>query len=412
MLKKYQKSFIILNMLFIGSVLLAVMVAISVYMYHDYDANLKNTMEQMLRPLKSPSEHPGAPPDNMDEKNLKRDDKKITTIFYSTETEKISIVSKDENIDQEWIKQAVSSVINQENSYGTLSQYNIIYYKTNGMNDIKIALTDTDYIYSSMLNLFLILLLIFAVSMLLFFLISYYISKLAVRPLQEAWDIERQFVSDLSHDLKTPLTIVLANNSILNENQNTLVSKQKQWIDSTQDAAKNMLNIINEMLTLSALDTSELTIAKTPIDFSSVAAKTAMQMESVVYDKGIEQETQIDEGIAIYANEEYMQRVCTSLIDNALKYEPIGGKIKISLKRHGKKAVFEVCNYNAIISKEDLPHIFERFYRTDKSRSEKQGHGLGLSIAKRMTELMGGRIEAESSAENGTVFRVSFSLLT
>ena len=97
------------------------------------------------------------------------------------------------------------------------------------------------------------------------------------------------------------------------------------------------------------------------------------------------------------------------LVDNALKYEPEGGKVKISLTAMKKKAVLTVSNTGSFISPDDLPHIFERFYRGDKSRGEKGGHGLGLPIIKKMTELIGADISATSDKEKGTVFTVTFT---
>ena len=179
-------------------------------------------------------------------------------------------------------------------------------------------------------------------------------------------DMERQFVQDISHDLKTPVTVVLANNSILRSNPDATVAEQQQWIDSTDEAAKNMMELVNEMLTLASLEAAEKKSAEAgtaelhPVDLTNSAQKCILQMESVAYDRGVELTTDIGEGI-------------TALGDTA----------------------------------EDLPHIFERFYRGDKARSEK-GHGLGLPILKSTAELMGAELSASSSKENGTVFTAVF----
>lgn len=414
-MKDYQKKFILLNMILIGAVLLSILIAVNVYLYHVYYTGLQSTMIQLVKPFDSFSEnfHEKSNAGNQENSAVSKENiKNIVTVFYSKDTDTISFLSKDSNLDTEWVHQAVFTIITQESSYGTILKYNIIYYKEKTSNNYKIAFTGTDYIYKSMINSFLILLLIFILSMFFFLIISYYISKLAVKPFEKALEMEQQFVTDISHDLKTPLTVILANNSILLKKTSMSFNEQKQWLDSTETAAKNMLQMIHEMLTLSSLDSASKVIQKKQVDFSAIVTKAALQMESVAYERGILVETVISENIYIFADAEYIQRICTNLIDNAMKYEPDGGKIIILLSARKKKATLTIHNDTAFIAAEDLSHIFERFYQSDKSRSGQNGHGLGLSITKRMTEMMSGNIEVESTPEFGTSFYVRFTQIS
>ena len=135
--------------------------------------------------------------------------------------------------------------------------------------------------------------------------------------------------------------------------------------------------------------------------------KAALQLESVAYEKNITLETEIPEQIMLRANEKYLQRVAASLMENAIKYEPSGGRVWIQLKATKRKVRLEVRNQGSVIPEEDLPHIFERFYRCDKNRhGGTGGHGLGLSITKQMVERLDGSISVESGS--GTVFIVEF----
>ena len=275
--------------------------------------------------------------------------------------------------------------------------------------DVKIAIVPGSYMTGRVLKNTGLLLLVFVLSTGLFLIISIYLSKVAARPMERAVDMERQFVADISHDLKTPITVVLANNSILKSNPELTVREQSQWIDSTDEAAKNMMGMVNEMLTLSSLENAGRKTELYDTDLSACVEKSALQLESVAYERGITLEEMVEAGVHATTSLEFAERICTGLLDNALKYEPEGGTVTVSLRTEKRKAVLEVVNSGSRIPDDDLPHIFERFYRGDKSRGQSKGHGLGLPIIKRMTELSGASITAKSG-ENGTVFSVSFEL--
>ena len=164
------------------------------------------------------------------------------------------------------------------------------------------------------------------------------------------------------------------------------------------------------MLTLSSLESAEKTVEKQSVNLSSTAEKCVLQMESVAYERGITVEDEIDENITILSTDEYTKRICSSLIENALKYEPDGGNIKIKVGTSRKKAVFSVQNFGSMINEDDLPHIFDRFYRGDKTRSLSKGHGLGLPIVYKMCELLHAHIMVESTKKSGTIFTVAFEI--
>lgn len=455
MINGYRKRFVIYNMALIGTVLLTVFVILGIYMYQSHCKELKNTMMHVAEPLDSPTERfyqldRNTPPDmptggapfdpdrkvetatgtdaagknrndgfgerkrrfNSDERKSDDIDGTIVTVFYNKTDGKLSISDVyDYPTDSERITNAVYEIVKLDDIYGEVKDYDFIYYREEGFNNnYKIVLAETSYITTKVIKNVLELLLIFALAMGVFLLISLWLSKLAAKPMESAIEMERQFVADISHDLKTPITVILANNSILKENTEAKISEQTQWIDSTDSAAKNMMNMINEMLTLSSLESVEKTVEPVPVDISSAAEKSVLQMESLAYDRGITVEDDIDEDIIIAATPEYAERICNSLLENALKYEPDGGKVLVSLKEVRKKAVLTVQNFGSVIAQEDLEHIFERFYRGDKTRNVKKGHGLGLPIIKKITELLNADITVKSSEDEGTVFTVTFDL--
>jgi len=415
-MKEYRKRFVQLNMLLIGLVLLVMVVVVAVYMYRDYYKELEVTMRQVVEPLNSFSQPPAPKRPAVPGKEVPKVEewdrrKGIMAVFYAPGTGEITVLSHSAFVDEAALEEVLQAVVSQKEGFGTICSRRIIYCRTENGEPYKIALTSTSYIGRSMLSLALVLLLVWLGAMACFLLVSVQLSKRAVRPMEEAMDRERQFVADASHDLKTPLSVILANNSILRENPQATVGSLEKWLDSTQNAAKNMQGLIGEMLTLAGVERRDAPLPLEKVDCSALVMKAALQLESVAYEKDVELETEIEERVTLRGNEDYLQRIAASLIENAIKYEPAGGKVTVRLASVRHRARLEVRNQGTVIPQEDLPHIFERFYRGDKSRQgETGGHGLGLSITKEIVERLGGRISVESRAGSGTAFFVSLPM--
>ncbi|MCC8077635.1 MAG: HAMP domain-containing histidine kinase [Oscillospiraceae bacterium] len=428
MLKQYHRRFIWLNMSIVGVVFALMLVLISVYLYHSYYDALRTTMSEVIKPLSSSSVSGGerlsesrSSPKDREKKSASTGEGTssltseerigINTVFYDADSGEITLLSRTLVFDKEILAQAIPEIAAQDDSFGVLKKYNMIYYCSGGNGDYRIAVTTTTYILEPMVQLVLLFTGIFALVMVLFYFISRRLAILAGQPLERAMEREKRFIADVSHDLKTPLTVILANGDILQSNAQASVGEQMQWIDSTQRAAHKMQRMVNELLTLSNIESPERVVQMEPVDFSEVAEKSLLQMESVAYDRGIALENRIQARVQIRANPDYLQRVVDSLIENALKYEPNGGSVHVCLQTQKGYAIFTVTNPHGVIAPEDLPHIFERFYRADKARSFGESHGLGLTIAKSMTEKMNGAIRAESSPETGTCFSLRFKCL-
>ncbi len=426
MLKRYHRRFIWLNMSIVGVVFALILICISIYLYHDYYDALQSTMTEIVKPLSTSSASDGER--ISDSRSLPKEKKSsstakstssltseersgINTVFYTVSSGEITLISKNLVFDKDVIAQAIPEIVEQDDSFGVLDEYDMIYYRSGGNGDYKIAITSTWYILEPMVQLVLLFTGIFVLTMVLFYFISRHLAFLAGQPLESAIEREKRFVADVSHDLKTPLTVILANGDILQSNAQALVGEQMQWIDSTQRAAHEMQQMVNELLTLSHVESPEMTVQMTNVEFSEVVEKSILQMESVAYDRDITLESQLQESVQIRANQDYLQRVVDSLIENALKYEPSGGSVHVRLLSQKGYAIFTVANPHSVIAPEDLPHIFERFYRADKVRNLGESHGLGLTIAKGMTEKMNGTIQAESSPKTGTCFSLRFKCL-
>lgn len=441
MLKTYRKRFIILNMCLIGMALLSALIAVTVYTVHIYTDELEKTMMQVLEPIGSlpsgtdskeengPSKNDGDspekdnPPERPDRKsdeksneakgtvkNKRERNTKIVTVRYYSDTDEYSIRSYDLKISEDSLKEAAEFASSQEEKFGKLPGYRLYYCRNTNSDGYSVALTHISYFHNDIIKFVIILLGIFIAAMTLFYILSFKLSKIAAKPLEKTMLLEKQFVADVSHQLKTPLTVILANNSIIKENPSSSISEQMGWIDSTDSAAKKMMDLVENMLTLSSVEFAGQKVTEEKCDLSAVVTKAALQMESVAFEKGIHPEINIEEGISVVANLEYLHTICRGLIDNALKYEPDGGSISISLYSKKKNCILCVHNKGSVIPGEDVPHVFERFYRSSNVKNAQSGYGLGLAIVKEMTEKSKGTISVQSTKESGTLFTVIFPI--
>lgn len=433
-MNEYRRRFVTFTMTLIGIVLMIVFVILGVFMHRSATMELENTMRLVIRPWDEqnagmcPPLVPNLSLPNVDNSGngmlpdgnagrfeprarsrTRFDAEGVELVFYNSERGELSLFNSELAADAETIYAAVREIVGQEKTYGMISRYHLIYrYDRLNETNYKIALADTSFILSRTAKNALLLFGVFSATMVLFYFVSRRLSKIAVKPMEEAMEMERQFVADISHDLKTPVTVVLANSSILRSNADSSVKDQLQWVDSTDAAAKKMMGLVNSMLELSLLEGSRK-IEKQKVDFSQTAEKCILQLESLAYDKGIRLEFSIPEGVIVLGEATSVEQIIGGLIDNAVKYEPDGGKVDITLTKSRKKARFTVHNSGSFISDADLPHIFERFYRGDKARTE-GGHGLGLPILKKRAELIGADIEVKSSKEDGTSFTAVFDI--
>ena len=326
-------------------------------------------------------------------------------VYAVSETESYSLVSTftTAQIDSDVLDEASTRLANAEEGFGTLGDIGLHYEKRVMEQTTYVAFADTSF--TSSWESLAMSLAIAAIGILaVFFVIAWFLSNWALRPVREAWDSQRQFVADASHELKTPLTVILANNSILMKHAQDSIASQSQWIESTQEEAISMQSLVNEMLELAQVE-SRAAIQHDQLDFSDLVDGIALQFESVAFERGCTLEESIEEGISVNGDESRLRKAVSTLIENALKYVDEGGTVTVTLKHVGKNAELKINNTGSLIDAEDLPHIFDRFYRTDKARtSGTGGFGLGLAIAREIAREHDGDITCTSTVENGTTF--------
>lgn len=426
-MKQYKQRFIQSNVLLVGIALLAALTVQGIFLYRNTYQELRNTMNLILDPWNAPEHRPEPgtqlrpkedvpPPESQspDERpNGRRrpeNENGIVAVFYDKDTDEISLLSPDSFLDETAVADAVREVVERKEPFGKTSASGLIYYKEGTFSECRIALAQTSYVTARMTKHLLVLLLIYALAMGLVLLISILLSRLAARPMEDALSMQKRFIDDISHDLKMPITIILANNSILKSNPDR-PKDSDQWLDSTEDAAKNMMKLVDEMLTLSSLEAQSRRPEMGPVSLSSLAEKAALQLESLSFERSVTIDTDIQPDVTVSADPDYVERICSGLIENALKYEPSGGRIFVEVRAAKKKAELTVRNAGSVIAPEDAPHVFDRFYRGDKARDTGSGHGLGLPIIKGMADALGAQIALTSDADTGTQFTVQFDCI-
>ncbi len=307
---------------------------------------------------------------------------------------------------------ANSEALASPDNSGLLEDVGLFFERRTTSNGVLIAYADESNV-NSWQSLAWVLAGVGAGVLVAFFFISIFFSWWALRPVRAAWDQQQQFVQDASHELKTPLAVILANMAILQSTPTSTVAEQAQWVESTQTEAERMRALVNDMLDLARPeDVARAEVVQVSVDLSDLVQTEVLQFESVAFEGGVTLESDLAEGVAVLGVSDRLQRMVGTLIDNACKYANDGGQVDVELTRSRTHAYLTVANTGAPIPPEDLPHVFDRFYRADKARtSGKGGYGLGLAIAREIAREHNGDITVASSEAEGTAFKVKLPLM-
>lgn len=243
-------------------------------------------------------------------------------------------------------------------------------------------------------------------SIILLFQVSVVLSRWLVRPLQEAFDKQKQFIASASHELKTPLAVIKTSlDTMKNEGQGG------KYLDYALEENARMSALVHEMLTLSNLEQTGLDIKCERIDMGKAVEGGCLPFEVMAYEKGVVLELELDSEIHVCANIEKIQQMVGILMDNAIRHTEQSGKVVVCLKNENGKACLQVKNEGEPIPESEQEKIFESFYRLDKSRNRQEGrYGLGLSIAQEIAESFGSRIQVKCEKGN-TIFFAIFEII-
>ena len=239
---------------------------------------------------------------------------------------------------------------------------------------------------------------------------SRFFANRSIRPVKEAFDKQKQFIADASHELKTPLAIINTNTDVLLSNPEDTIHNQAKWLHYIKSETERMARLTSDLLYLTQMDDSKTNMIFTRFNISDAVENIMLTMEAVIFEKNVSLDYEIEPELTVHGNIEQIKQVVMILLDNAVKYTNPKGSMSISLKKQHNEVILSVTNTGEGIAPEHLTRIFDRFYRTDSSRARKQGgYGLGLAIAKSIIEQHKGRIYAKSVVGESTTFYVHLS---
>ena len=307
---------------------------------------------------------------------------------YRFEVNNTDVTSRSNEVTDE-IKEYAIKASNSIGNEGIIGKY-IYSIRSFGPGVKEITLVESENTIKQLNITMVITIIVGACGFIAIYIIAKEISKIIVKPVAESFDKQKQFVSDASHELKTPLAVIEANADVLQSKVG-----ENKWLTYIQNEVQSMNKLVNDLLTLARMENVDSN--NQVFDLSKEVQMSIAVFESMIYENKIELETNIAEGIEFKGEKEDIKHIISIILDNAIKHTKENGKIIVDVAKEKNSIKIEIKNQGDPIPEEEREKIFERFYRVDKARNRNEKrYGLGLSIAKGIVEKYNGTIEANS----------------
>ena len=307
--------------------------------------------------------------------------------------------------DEDTLLPLVTAALSADADSGVLAAQHMRYFRLEGALAVRIAFMDSTFEQATLRSLVRVCLLIGAAALLVLFGLSWMLSGFVTRPVARTWQNQQQFLSDASHELKTPLTVILSSADLL---KTSAQPEQRQYVDNISVESRRMKALVEDMLTLSRTESGRAAPFE-PLDLSDLVTDAALRFEPVAFEAGHPLQYDIQNGASLSGDRQQLDQLLEILLDNAVKYAAKDAPIRLTLDISGKNAVLAVENPGDPIPPDKLPHLFDRFYRVDDARTGAGGFGLGLAIAQQIVRRHKGTITAASDAR-ATRFTVTLPL--
>lgn len=416
MIRRLRFKFVLLNMILTTAILVAALSFIYILAEDNLQAQSISTMRELagrrVTLLDQDSDKLRDPLDNTEE------DERITSlldnafIIYVDEANSayraVGLTDAPEGREA-YLNAVVRQVYASEKSEGILPDFHLRYLSVLMPYGRKLVLLDMAQENAAMRLLRISILAAGFGAFALFLLASFFSSRIMVGPLEQSLTKQRQLVADISHELKTPIAVIGASTDVIRAHGEESVSGQGKWLDYITSETQRMSSMISDMLQLTRTDEAPAPASREVLDLSELAYGAALPFESICFERNRNLDIRVDPDLYLRANRDALRQLISTLLDNACKYSEEGGEIFFRVRGGSEKITLSVRNTGTPIPPESLPRIFDRFYRVDAARTRSEGsYGLGLAIAKKLTEDNGGKISVESSAEDGTTFTCTF----
>jgi len=416
MFNKLRNRFLLMNMIIISIIMLVAFAAIYTITYRDVRRDIALDLERVSETYRKPDGGAGMPkggdkPSHQTDRG-KAEPPAERSVSFELRTDarwNIVAVNSKFDMDDDFYALAVREAFSDTSDNGqftldgtrwaysvqpTVTGYSLVYLDVTARQNI---LTNLIYTFSAVALVMLVAI----------YVASRYFANRAIVPVQEAFNKQKRFIADASHELKTPLAVINTNADVLLANSEDTIREQSKWLHHIKSETERMKTLTNDLLYLTEMDDARERILHVPFDLSEAVESVILTMEAVIFEKNIELDYEIEPGLTVNGSSEQMKQVAMILLDNAVKYTNPGGSIELKLRKTGHHILLSVTNTGEGISAEHLGKIFDRFYRADPSRSRKHGgYGLGLAIAKSIVEQHRGKIYAKSVPNETTTFFV------
>ena len=393
MIRKLQIKFVSMCMVLVTAVLCVVFLAV----YFSAKQNIELISQQVLQRVIS-EDLPGGRPDL----DLNPGGEGVLLPYFTVVVLNSNGVynayvtggTYDDLQDTEELQAILTDCLEQEQADGMIPNYGLRYMRQDYGFYQRIAFVDMSMEQATLRESMSSYLQIGAAAFFLLLAASILLARWATKPVARAWQQQRQFLSDASHELKTPLTVILSNAELLEATP--MDGRPARWVENIYSEAKQMRSLVEEMLTLARADNLSRTAVMAEVSLSDLATDCALAFEPVAYEAGKPLESTIAPDVAVLGDVEKLRQLIGVLLDNAIKYGREGGTIALTLSKTDRSARLVVANPGEPIPPDQLSRIFERFYRADASRGVKSGFGLGLPIAQSIAAEHKGTLKAES----------------
>ena len=331
-------------------------------------------------------------------------------VRYNFENDLVSM-SADIPLTESQIGTLINDVLQDKKDLGVTKLESVPYrfYKSypKDSQEITIIFMNIQQDRDTLARLGTILILVGLAGILIVFVSSLFLAGRALVPIRKSWERQQNFVADASHELRSPLAVMQTNLELVMGNRDETVDSQSKWLENVQIENRRMAKLVTDLLFLARADSNQQTVEKTFFPLHKVVHEVIGSFEALAAKKGIQLEMYLEQDIEFLGDEDRLKQLAVILLDNAIKYTPLGGKASVSLKQRDSQVELTVSDTGVGIEKEHLGKIFDRFYRVDKARSRDiGGTGLGLSIAEWIVREHKGSIQVSSSPGAGSSFKV------
>ncbi|MBO5164273.1 MAG: GHKL domain-containing protein [Ruminococcus sp.] len=322
-------------------------------------------------------------------------------VIMADKNGKYAAALNNDELTEETAQDYLDKIINDKDSEGMTG--NLSFCAEKKENGTLVVLTDRTAEMGIMRKLKRTTVIVGLVSLIFLSVAAYFLSGLIVRPLKVTFEKQKQFISDASHELKTPLTVISTNADVLSGEIG-----DNKWLNYIRDQADRMNVLVNDLLSLTRLENNTREFITCEFDLSRAVTNAALPFECQAFESRKNFVLNVDDGIKIVGSEQHIKQMTGIFIDNALKYSKDGGTVRVSLTKEDGKAVLAVYNTGSGVREEEVDKLFERFYRSDESRNRSTGgYGLGLAIAKSIIDKHKFKVQVENQEGRSICFVVT-----